>query len=163
MAPLKKFNVLTFSNSKIREYDVLPYFRDSWKEKYNKEEKEKIKAAKYKAKRMQLFKEWVIGRSKYMFWARCEWEMLIGSWPYGSKRINDQMKEFMSEGRNLDDYNDSIVLDNIITTDMEKIDVHRQIEMNIGIIVDILYQEFGLDKTSKAKEIDLCKTHLSLG
>ena len=158
MKQLKKFNVLTFSNGKICKYDVLPYFRDSWKEKYNKEEKNKIKAAKYKAKRMQLFKEWVRGRSLYMFWARCEWEMLIGSWPYGSKRINDQMREFMSENRNLDNYNDSIVLDNIITYDMEKIDVHEQIMMNIDTIVNILYQEFELDKTLKAKEIDLCKT-----
>ena len=151
MKSLKKFNVLTFSNGKICKYDILPYFRDSWKEKYNKEEKEKIKAAKYKSKRMQLFTEWVRGRSLYMFWSRCEWEMLIGSWPYGSKRINDQMKEFMSESRNLDNCHDSIVLDNIITSDMEKIDVHRQIEMNISIIVDILYQEFGLDKTPKVE------------
>lgn len=151
MKSLKKFNVLTFSNGKIRAYDVLPYFRDSWKEKYNKEEKEKIKTAKYKTKRMQLFKEWVIGRSMYMFWSRCEWEMLIGSWPYGSKRINDQMKEFMSEDRNLDDYHDSIVLDNIITADMEKIDVHKQIEMNIDTIVNILYQELKLDKYDLGK------------
>ena len=148
MKQLKKFKVLTFSNGKIREYDILPYFRDSWKEKYNKEEKEKIKTAKYQAKRKALFKQWVRGRSLYMFWARCEWEMLIGSWPYGSKNINDQMKEFMSEGRNLDDYHNSIVLDNIITSDMEKIDVHRQIEMNLNLIVDILYDEFKLNKTA---------------
>ena len=146
MKPLKKFNVLTFSNGKIREYDILPYFRDSWKEKYNKEEKEKIKNAKYESKRKQLFKDWVRGRSCYMFWARCEWEMLIGSWPYGSKNINDKVKEFMAEGRNLDDYRDSLVLDNIIISDMEKIDVHRQIEMNINTIVDILYTELKLHK-----------------
>ena len=149
MKPLKKFNVLTFSNGKIREYDILPYFRDSWKEKYNKEEKEKIKAAKYQAKRMQLFTEWVRGRSRYMFWARCEWEMLIGSWPYGSKNIDDRMKVFMSKNPDLDRYNDRIDFDNIITSDMEKIDVHRQIEMNIGVIVDILYDEFKLNKTKE--------------
>lgn len=146
MKPLKKFNVLIFSNGKIREYDILPYFRDSWKEKYNKEEKEKIKNAKYESKRKQLFKDWVRGRSCYMFWARCEWEMLIGSWPYGSKNINDKVKEFMAEGRNLDDYSDQLVLDNIIISDMEKIDVHRQIEMNINTIVDILYTELKLHK-----------------
>lgn len=145
MKPLKKFNVLTFNNGKIREYDILPYFRDTWKEKYNKADKEKIKAAKYPTKRKQLLKEWVRCRSLYLFWARCEWEMLIGSWPYGSKNINDRMKEFMSEGRDLDNYNDSIVLDNIITSDMEKIDVHRQVEMNIDIITDILFQEFKLE------------------
>jgi hypothetical protein len=148
---MRTFNVLIFKNGKVEHYDVLPYFRNSWKERYNKEEKEKIKAAKYKTKRMQLFKEWVIGRSMYMFWSRCEWEMLIGSWPYGSKRINDQMKEFMSEDRNLDDYHDSIVLDNIITADMEKIDVHKQIEMNIDTIVNILYQELKLDKYDLGK------------
>ena len=147
MKPLKKFKVLTFSNGKIKEYDILPYFRDSWKEKYNKEEKEKIKAAKYQATRKELFKQWVRGRSCYMFWARCEWEMLIGSWPYGSKNINDKMKTFMSEERDLDKYNDSLILDNIITSDMEKIDVHRQIEMNLNVIVDILYDEFKLNKT----------------
>lgn len=147
MKSLKKFNVLTFSNGKIREYDILPYFRDSWKEKYNKEEKEKIKAAKYQINRKMLFKEWVRGRSRYMFWARCEWEMLIGSWPYGSKNINDQMKVFMSEERDLDKYNDRIDFDNIITSDMEKIDVHRQIEMNLNFIADILYEEFKLNKT----------------
>lgn len=145
MKPLKKFNVLTFSNGKIREYDILPYFRDAWKYKYNKTDKEKIKAAKYPTKRKQLFKEWVRVKSRYVFWARCEWEMLIGSWPYGSKNINDQMKEFMSESRDLDSYNDSVALDNIITSDMEKIDVHRQIEMNIDIITDILFQEFKLE------------------
>ena len=95
---------------------------------------------------MQLFTEWV-RQISYMFWARCEWEMLIGSWPYGSKNINDQMKVFMSEERDLDKYNDRIDFDNIITSDMEKIDVHRQIEMNLSLIVDILYDEFKLNKT----------------
>ena len=150
---MQMFKVLTFSNGKIREYDILPYFRNSWKERWNKEEKEKIKNAKYESKRKQLFKDWVRGRSSYMFRARCEWEMLIGSWPYGSKNIHDQIKEFMGEGYNLDDYRDKLVLDNIITSDMEKIDVHRQVEMNIDTIVDILYKEFKLDKAHDKRRV----------
>ena len=146
MESLKKFNVLTFSNGKIRTYDVLPYFRNSWKEKYNKEEKDKIKAAKYNAKRKELFKQWVIGRSKYMFWARCEWEMLLASWPFGSYRFRNEMKEFLKNPVNLDDNTQCLNFENIIIADMHKIDVHRQIEMNINIIVDILYKEFKLDK-----------------
>ena len=146
MKPLKKFNVLTFSNGKIQEYDILPYFRDSWKEKYNKEEKDKIKAAKYQAKRKELFKQWVRGRSLYMFWGRCEWEMLIGSWPFGSYRFRNEMNEFLKNPVNLDDYTQCLNFENIIIADMHKIDVHRQIEMNINIIVDILYKEFKLDK-----------------
>lgn len=151
MESLKKFNVLTFSNGKIRTYDVLPYFRNSWKEKYNKEEKEKIKTVKYKTKRMQLFKEWVIGRSKYMFWARCEWEMLLASWPFGSYRLRNEMKEFLKNPVNLDDYTQCLNFENIIIADMHKIDVHRQIEMNIDIIVDILYKEFKLGKYDLGK------------
>ena len=146
MESLKKFNVLTFSNGKIRTYDVLPYFRDSWKEKYNKEEKEKIKTAKYETKRMQLFKEWVIGRSKYMFWARCEYETLLANWPFGSYRLRNDMKEFLKNPVNLDDHTQCLKFENIIIADMEKIDVHEQIMMNIDTIVNILYNELKLNR-----------------
>ena len=140
------FNVLIYKNGKVEQYDVLPYFRDSWKEKYNNEEKDKIKAAKYNAKRKELFKQWVIGRSKYMFWARCEWEMLLANWPFGSYRLRNNMKEFLKNSVNLDDHTQCLNFENIIIADMQKIDVHHQIEMNIDIIVDILYNELKLNK-----------------
>ena len=143
---MKKFKVLIYKNEKVEHYDVLPYFRNCWKEKYNKEEKEAIKQAKQPAKRKQLFKEYIISRSKYMFWARCEWEMLLASWPFGSYRLKNEMKEFLKNPVNLDDYTQYLNFENIIIADMQKIDVHHQIEMNINIIVDILYKEFKLDK-----------------
>ena len=146
MKVIKKFKVLTFSNGKVNEYDILPYFRNSWKEKYNKEEKDKIKAAKYESKRRELFKQWVRGRSCYMFWARCEWEMLLANWPFGSYRLRNEMKEFLKNPVNLDDNTQCLNFENIIIGDMQKIDVHRQIEMNIDTIVDILYKELKLDK-----------------
>lgn len=145
------FNVLIYKNGKVEQYDVLPYFRDSWKEKYNKEEKNKIKAAKYNAKRKELFKQWVRGRSCYMFWARCEWEMLLASWPFGSYSFKNEMKEFLKNPVNLDDYTQCLNFENIIIADMHKIDVHRQIEMNINIIVDILYKELKLNKYDLGK------------
>ena len=37
------------------------------------------------------------------------------------------------------------MLDNIIIQDMDKIDVHKQIKMNIDVIADILYKEFKLE------------------
>lgn len=155
---MRTFKVLIFKNGKVEHYDVLPYFRNSWKEKYNKEEKNKIKAVKYKTKRMQLFKDWVIRRSNYMFRARCEYETLLASWPFGSYRLKNDMKEFLKNPVNLDDFTQGLKFENIIMADMEKIDVHEQIMMNIDTIVNILYKEFELDKTLKAKEIDLCKT-----
>ena len=143
---MKKFKVLIYKNEKVEHYDVLPYFRNCWKEKYNKEEKEAIKQAKQPAKRKQLFKEYIISRSKYMFWARCEWEMLLANWPFGSYRLRTEMNEFLKNPVNLDDYTQYLNFENIIIADMQKIDVHHQIEMNINIIVDILYKEFKLDK-----------------
>jgi hypothetical protein len=134
------FNVLhmDFSGKEVKPYDVLPYFRDCWKSKYNKEEKNKIKETGSK----ELLKTWIENRSLYMFWARTEWEFLIGAWPYGSKRMYDEFKEFISTTPNVDNYDDRLKLDNIIIHDMEKIDVHRQIMMNIDIITNILYDEF---------------------
>lgn len=135
------FNVLymDFSSKIVKPYDVLPFFRDCWRSgKYNKEEKAKIKETESK----ELLKKWIENRSSYMFWARTEWEFLIGAWPYGSKRMYDDFKEFIPTNPNLDIYDNRLKLDNIIIRDMEKIDVHTQIMMNIDIITDILYKEF---------------------
>ena len=140
----EKFNVLMFDfcGKKIKPYNVLPYFRDCWKDKFNKEEKAKIKEAKTENKKKELLKEWIKGRSLYMFKAKCEWEFLVASWPFGSKKITDELKVFLSGNYNLDDYCDSIDFYNIIMGDMEKIDVHTQIMFNIDIITNILYKEF---------------------
>jgi hypothetical protein len=61
----------------------------------------------------------------------------------------------------IDNFIKAIEFENIIIKDMEKIDVHQQIMMNINTIVDILYQEFEFDKPPKVKdkEIETCKTH----
>ena len=148
---MRKFNVLIYKNGKVEHYDVLPYFRNSWKEKYNKEEKDKIKATKNKARRMQLFKEWVISRSNYMFRARSEYETLLASWPFGSYRLKNDMKEFLKNPVDLDDFTQCLKFENIIIADMEKIDVHEQIMMNIDTIVNILYTELKLDKYDLGK------------
>jgi hypothetical protein len=61
------------------------------------------------------------------------------------------MKEFLKNPVNLDDHTQFLNFENIIIADMQKIDVHRQIEMNIDIIVDILYNELKLNKYDLAK------------
>ena len=150
---LKKFNVIEFWNGKIKSHDVLPYFRNSWKEKYNKKDKEEILQAKQPSKRREKFKKWVMGRSSYMYWGRCEWECLVGSWPYGSKKLKDDMQVFMSEPKDLDDMRTNIDFYNIITQNMQKLDVHEQIMMNIDHIVDILYVEFKIDKEYDKRKV----------
>jgi hypothetical protein len=90
--------------------------------------------------------QWIKSASKYMFWARCEYEFLMASWPFGSKNMHNEIKEFFKKPQDLEYYSTRIDFDNIITRDMQKIDIHTQIMMNIDIITDILYKEFNLDK-----------------
>lgn len=140
------FNVLEFdvNSRKTKPYDVLPYFRNSWASKYNKVEKEEIKKTRSK----ELFKEYIRTEAHYQFWARCEYEILVASWPFGSYRLTQDMKDFLKNNPDLDldNLSKNIEFENIITRDMEKIDIYDQIMMNIDIIVDILYKEFNLDK-----------------
>lgn len=140
------FNVLEFdvNSRKTKPYDVLPYFRNSWASKYNKEEKDEIKKTRSK----ELFKEYIRTEAHYQFWARCEYEILVASWPFGSYRLTQDMKDFLKNNPDLDldNFAKNIEFENIIIRDMEKIDIYDQIMMNIDIIVDILYKEFNLDK-----------------
>lgn len=108
-----KFNVMLmdFTNKKIIPYDVLPYFRSVWKDKkWDAFDKSKVKTKTD-------LKEWIKDASRYMYWARCEYEFVIGPWPY--KEIEKELK---------------------------KIDVHEQLMFNIDLITDILYKEFFKDK-----------------
>jgi hypothetical protein len=131
---------------KKEEYDILPYFRDCWKAKYYKEQVSKIKETKSENKRRELLKEFIKSKSQYMFWGRCEYEFLMASWPFGSYNFREEMKKFLKNPINLDDYTQCFNFENIIIVDMHKIDIHEQIMMNIDIIVDILFDEFKLNK-----------------
>jgi hypothetical protein len=136
---LKKFHVLNFefcSKKKI-EYDILPYFREEWNSKKCCFEKDKVKTKND-------LKEWILRASSYRFWSRCEYEFLMAEWPFGSKRLNEEMQEFISSNPDLQTIDDRLKLDNIIIRDMYKIDIHEQIEMNIDVITDILSEEFNI-------------------
>lgn len=130
------FNVLwlNFSTKKVEYYDVLPYFRDCWN---NKRYKNEIKAIKS----FDQLKDWIIGKSRYMYRARCEYEFLIANWPFGCKKMYDDLKCFLPV-YNIGDWDHDIKFCNIITNSMEKIDVYDQIMMNIDIVVNLLNNEF---------------------
>lgn len=138
---MKEFKVLNYKMGNIEKYDVLPYFRRCWQDKtdYSKELRSKVKTK-------EDLKKWVDGRASYMYRARCEYEFLMASWPFGSYKINEPLKNFLTPEFNIDDYSQRIDFYNIIMRDMYKIDIYEQIMMNIDVIVDILYKEFKLDK-----------------
>lgn len=139
---MKKFNTLflDFGTKKYKSYDVLPYFRDCWNNPSFaiKDEKDEI----LKTKSKHLLKKWIIDRSKYEYWGRCQFEFLIASWPFGTRSLHKNLDEFFKNSPDMSDYSILIDLDNIIMKDMYKIDIHQQIMMNIDIITDILYDEF---------------------
>lgn len=139
---MNKFHVLLYDQNKVKHYDVLPYFRKEWKKKYNKKERTQIKALPNGAARKKLFKEWIRSQASYQYRARCQYEFLMASWPFGSYRINQDLKKFLTPEFNIDDYSQNIDFYNILMQDMEKIDIYDQIMMNIDVITDILYNEF---------------------
>lgn len=85
-----------FNGRKFVKYDVIPYLTLQ----YNK--------SKNKPKTFEEFKEFIAKESLYKWWSRCEYEIVISSWPPTDKDVK------------------------------EKIDVHSQILMNIDIVTFIL-------------------------
>lgn len=147
------FKVLNYNgfNQQIEQYDVLPYFRNSWKNRSFDVIQVKTKSD---------LKMWIESASRYMYWARCEYEFLMASWPFGSKNMYNEVKEFFKTPKDLDDCSTRIDFDNIVIRDMQKIDIHEQIMMNIDIITEILYKEFKLDKACNAYRLKHIPTGL---
>ena len=130
----KKFNVLLrdFNKKKPIPYDVLPYFRREWEERYKD----------IPVKTKEDLKKWIKDRSQYQFWSRCEYEFLVAKWPFGGWQLTEDMEKFIATNPDLKDNKTNIDMCNIITKEMDVIDVHEQIMMNIDIVTDILYDEF---------------------
>lgn len=111
---LKTFNVLLWdvNNDTIKQYDVLPYLRQCYKERLKRNKNKKIDNCSeyYKIPKTKVeFKNFIENESRYQFWSRCQYEMIIHGWPVKKNEY--------------------------------KIDVHEQIMMNIDIIAEILYNE----------------------
>ena len=118
----------------FRPYNVMDYFIEEYKAKKPKD----------RPTTFEEFRDFVKGRSMYRFWSRCEYEILLAHWPFGSYRLHNELKEFLATNQDLTNINNSIKLDNIIMRDMSKTDVHVQVMMNIDVVVKILMENVGL-------------------
>ena len=81
---MEKFNVLLwdFNRDELVHYDVLPYLRDRYEDRKKRyEEAVKDKELWKVPKTLDEFKEFIIGESRYQFWARCQYEMICHGWP----------------------------------------------------------------------------------
>lgn len=116
----------SFVTKGFKPYDIMPYFI----EEYNTEDNKPIT--------FEQFKDFIRHKSLYQFWGKCEYEFLIGSWPYGSYKMKNKLKEFLTPEFDIEDSKQNIDFLNIITEDMEKVDIHQQIMMNLDIITKVL-------------------------
>ena len=71
---LNTFNVIIygFNSKKFETYDVLPYLRECYKGIRKKDKRPET---------FEQFKDFVEKESRYMFWSRCEWEIILSPWP----------------------------------------------------------------------------------
>lgn len=81
------FNVIWCDiNKKVFEpYDVMPYFIDCYKE-----------LKKDRPNTFKEFKEFIKRNSMYMYWSRCQYEIILKDWPCGKiEEKQDVHKQIM--------------------------------------------------------------------
>lgn len=110
---MEKFNVITWdvNTKEIVLHDILPYFRRQY-QKLKKEDRPVTK---------DQWVRFIEDHGKYMYWARCEYEILISQWP--PHPDPDKNKHI-------------------------KIDVWDQIESNLSVIINILMSEVNYENLS---------------
>ena len=87
---MNKFNVMIwdFNRDKLEYYDVLPYLKRCYERRveHSKEKDIDLNNKYFKVPvTFDEFKEFVKDESRYQFWARCEYEMILHDWPVGKK------------------------------------------------------------------------------
>lgn len=125
---MKSFYVLNYdiNRSNIEQYDIMPYLCNAWKSLKKSERPNSFEDVK----------AWILRESMYQFWARCEYEIIITSWPYidwlyGIDKIRTEQGDTAA-------LNKAIEVETRQLDDFHKIDVHEQIKMNIDVITDIM-------------------------
>ncbi len=103
MKSIKPFNVIHYNiNGRcIEPYDVMPYLVNRYNEVKPKD----------RPQTAQEFKEFVDRNSHYMFWSRCEYEMVV-------------VQGYPESHRDVE----------------AKWDIYKQIEMNLDVVVAILME-----------------------
>lgn len=92
MSKIKHFNVIhfDFNGRRIESYDVMPYLLGCYRG-----EKKKDRLATFEE-----FREFVDRKSKYMYWGRCEYEVVVHGWP--TKTVKNKIDIYWQIKMNLD-------------------------------------------------------------
>lgn len=111
-----EYKVITwnFSTDRVEHYDIMPYL-------YRRlEEKRKKRQIVLRDLTLEKLKEFIDTESKYQFWARCQYEVILSSWP---PRENGHK---------------------------HKMDVYEQIHMNLDNIAKLMYDDLQKGKSARA-------------
>ena len=98
------FNVINFefNSKKFESYDVMPYLINCYKN---------VKRKKECPKTFEDFKKFVESKSMYMYWSRCEYEIILSDWP--GQNINKKIDIHEQLMMNIDTVTD-ILMKNVI-------------------------------------------------
>lgn len=119
---MKTFNVIIYNiNSKeFENYNIISYLISC----YIKE--------KDKPKTFEEFKTFIENKSKYQWWARCEYEIILSPWPY----ISSPSERYDKKGENdVEAWKEHWKKH---LKECEKIDVHYQVMMNLDVITNLM-------------------------
>ena len=86
------FYTLTWdmNRGEVENYDIMPYLVSAWKEDKARKRKIWFKSSDDDTKEPTTVEEWkkaILAASRYQFWARCEYEIIVSEWPTEKHRV----------------------------------------------------------------------------
>lgn len=119
---MKEFNVIVYNvnSKKFEPYNIIPYLVNCYKKR------------EAKPKTFDEFKEFVKNESMYQWWSRCEYEIILGPWPY----ITSPSERYDKKGENdIEAWKEHWKKH---LKECEKIDVYKQVMMNLDVITSLI-------------------------
>lgn len=92
------FNCIIFdiNHREFEPYDVMPYFLREWADIKKNAKPYSEDEYRGRPQNMEELKKWLTRKSQYMFWSRCEYEIIVAGWPCTDVTrkvdIHDQIK-----------------------------------------------------------------------
>ena len=78
------------NRNEVENYDVMPYLVSAWEEDKVRKHKIWFKSLDDDTKEPTTVEEWkkaILAASRYQFWARCEYEIVVSGWPVEKRRV----------------------------------------------------------------------------
>lgn len=119
---MREFNVIVhnINSGEFEPYNIIPHLVSQYQEKTNK------------PKTFDEFKKFVKNESLYEWWARCEYEIILGPWPY----TTSPSERYDKKGENDVEAWKKHWKKHL--NECQKIDVHYQVMMNLDVITALV-------------------------